>query len=79
MNPNPAGTPSVLPSDLFDGSFNLRAACNVAFRYYRIRSALETFTLGNQNDDRRRRRWRIGLYREVVSSLHSLWVLILSF
>ena len=45
----------------------MRAASNVAFRYFRIRAALEAFTQGNQTDDCHRRRWRIGLYREVVS------------
>ena len=66
MAANKGDTRRLLPSDLFNGSLNPRAASNAAFRYYRIRAALEAFTAGNQADDRRRRRWRIGLYREVV-------------
>lgn len=55
------------PSDLFSGFINLRAAAVVAFRYSRIHAALDAFTKGDDSDDLRRRRWRIGLYREVVS------------
>ena len=55
------------PSDLFSGDLNLRAAATVAFRYSRIYDALDAFTKGDNADDQRRRRWRIGLYREVVS------------
>ena len=72
MNPNPGSNRRPLPSDLFHGTLNLRAASNVAFRYCRIRAALEAFTTGNQLDDRRRRRWRIGLYREIVCLSHFL-------
>ena len=75
MTSNSGATRRLLPSDLFHGSPNLRAASNVAFRYYRIRAALEAFTAGNQADDRRRRRWRIGLYREVVCLRYSSYSL----
>lgn len=55
-------------SDLFSGNVNLRAAAAVAFRYSRIHAALDAFTKGDCADDHRRRRWRIGLYREVVGT-----------
>ena len=66
MQSIPAGSRVPPVSDLFHGSPNTRAMSNVTFRYIRIRAALDTFTKGNQTDDRRRRRWRVGLYREVV-------------
>lgn len=68
MDSSSSETKVLQATDLFDGRLNMRAVSNVAFRYYRIRAALEAFVAGNRADDRRRRRWRIGLYREVVCS-----------
>ncbi|KAK7680734.1 hypothetical protein QCA50_000860 [Cerrena zonata] len=51
--------------DLFEGRVDQVLASILVHRYYRIESALYALCSGNLNDDTRRRRWRLGLYREV--------------
>ncbi|KAK7682190.1 hypothetical protein QCA50_014777 [Cerrena zonata] len=61
----PSGNaPAPQPASLFNGRVDTRMAAAVVYRLSRIGRALTSLVAGDVGNDKRRRRWRIGLYYE---------------
>lgn len=71
MSSSAASTSTAVPQpeNLFTGRLDYHMAAAVVYRVNRIGRALSSLVAGDVGNDKRRRRWRIGLYYEFVSAL----------